>query len=168
MTTANWIEGKNPFKLSPPPKWWLTKLWDFDSSLVMMTSHKDRLYRLAQRRPPTPAKFLVDDLLWADSDARAMAREGLVPVTSLLAEANWENPLLFQELARRAPWRQGGTEAFLKKIEDREASEKAATEQYVSDMMDERHSDAYKLWRNRQGLGKSYHLGDMTTTPASS
>ena len=59
----NYISDLNPFNLAGPPKWWLRRLWDFDSSLVMIPSRCNQIYRLGQRRPPDPRVEMVNEIL---------------------------------------------------------------------------------------------------------
>lgn len=107
----NYIHDVNPFNLAGPPKWWLLKLWEFDNSLVVIPSKQDFVYRMAQRRPPDPKAKLVGDLA-QDSDSRMMAQYGLIPVTTINATARWDNPLMWEDLRQRCPWRMGGAAAY--------------------------------------------------------
>ena len=115
----NYIPDVNKFKLAGPPKWWLQGLWDFDPSLVVVPSRQGFYYRLGQRRKLNIANKFVNDLLAEHGDTAMLASYGLVPVTTIMATASW-NPLMFQDLAERAPWRQGGADKVIKHIEDRE------------------------------------------------
>lgn len=149
---TNWIPDQNKFKLAGPPKWFLTRLWDFDSSLVIIPSRQDCVYRLAQRRKPNLSQNIVNDSLFKESDTKMMASYSLVPVTSIIATVNWSNPYIFQELANRAPHRQGGQDEVIKRIEAQEREEdlkKAMTE-------DERRTylakDGWNLYLKKLGL----------------
>src|SRR5436309_869844 len=117
----NYIPDVNKFKLAGPPEWWLRKLWDFDSSLVVVPSRQDCVYRLAQRRKLKLPDDVVNDVLFKESDTRMLASYGLIPVTSILATANWSNPMLFQELSNRAPWRLGGGEKVADMLDAQDA-----------------------------------------------
>ena len=116
----NYIVDANPFKLAGPPEWWLRKLAEFDQSLVVMPSRQGFYYRLCQKRPPSLTKKLIEDLLFQESDTRMLANRGLIPVTTILSTANWDNPLLFKDLAERAPHRLGGAAKVNKMLEDQE------------------------------------------------
>lgn len=118
----NYLPDLNRFKLAGPPAWWLRGLWEFDSSLVVVPSRQDCVYRLAQRRTLNLPAHIVNDALFASSDTRMLASYSLIPVTTILSTAQW-SPFMFSELAARAPWRQGGQEKVIKEIEEREAQE---------------------------------------------
>lgn len=111
----NYIKGENPLGLAGPPKWWLLKLKDFDDSLVVMPSKMGHYYRLCQRRPPDPNVNIANSLS-TDSDTKMLAQNGLVPVTTILSNARWDNPLMWEDLRQRAPHRVGGAEAFEQKL----------------------------------------------------
>lgn len=147
----NYIVDANPFKLAGPPEWWLRKLAEFDESLVVMPSKQGFYYRLCQRRPPSLKKSMVEDLLFNESDTKMLASRGLIPVTTILATANWDNPLLFKDLAERAPWRQGGAEKVNRKLEDdefmKDMKKRAETEQMIVD----RARDGWKLYQHKTG-----------------
>lgn len=117
---VNYIPDVNKYHLAGPPKWWMAKLWEFDPSLVVVPSRQDYVYRLAQKRKLNLPDHIVNDALFNHSDTKMLASYSLVPVTTILATANWSNPYLFVELANRAPWRQGGAEKVIKRIEGNE------------------------------------------------
>src|SRR5437773_9843307 len=107
---VNFYPDVNKFSLAGPPPWWLKQLWAFDPSLVVVPSQQGFYYRLAQRRKISLPISFVNDLLFKDSDTRMLAGYGLIPVTTILATANWGNPFLFEELRRRSVTRMGGAE----------------------------------------------------------
>ena len=123
---VNYIEGKNPFRLAGPPKWFLQRLWDFDSSLRIIPSVTDFVYRLAQVGMINDRVKVVQDAMKMHGDSRQMARYGLIPVTTIISTVNWSNPLIFHDLAQRAPWRMGGAEKYEKLILEKEDRQKAA------------------------------------------
>ena len=148
----NYIPDVNLFNLSGPPQWWLKKLWDFDASLVVVPSKQNCLYRLAQRRPPNLSVRITNDVLFKDSDTRMLASYGLIPVTSILATANWSNPFLFQELANRAPHRNGGAEKVTQMLEAQEAEADAKKQAKTDEHLHYLGKDAWKLYLKKLGL----------------
>lgn len=160
----NYIVDQNRFKLAGPPDWWLKRLWDFDNSLVVIPSRQDFCYRLAQRRPLSLTEKMVHDLSREQSDSQMMATYGLVPVTTIIPLANWDSPLMFQELAERAPWRQGGADKVNALIEAREAEKDAAIDRQNDEMTTGLSKDAWRLYRKKTGLGRSWH-GAAAPTP---
>lgn len=160
----NYIVDQNRYKLAGPPDWWLQRLWDFDDSLVVIPSRQSFCYRLAQKRPLSLKEQMVHELSREQSDSQMMATYGLVPVTTIVANPNWDNPLMFQELAERAPWRQGGAEKVIQHIEAREAEKDAAIDRQNDEMTTGLSKDGWKLYRKKIGLGRSWH-GAAAPTP---
>jgi len=166
----NFIPDMNRFKLAGPPTWWLDKLWDFDNSLVVVPSRQDCIYRLAQRRKLNLANNIVNDALFNESDTKLLARYGLVPVTTIIATANWGNPYIFEELRRRAPWRLGGADVVNQMLDAQdqkdELDKRAKTDEYLTYLG----KDAWKLYNKKIGV-RSHMWGPATklgpsTSPA--
>ena len=152
----NWIVDQNRFSLAGPPRWWLKQLWEFDSSLVVVPSRQGFYYRLAQRRKLNLPDNIVNEALFKESDTQMLASHSLVPVTTIIATANWGNPYMFVELANRAPWRMGGADKVNKMIEDQEFKEHIDTRIATDAHLHELSKDAWKLYRKKIGLGRSW------------
>lgn len=149
---VNWIVDTNRFALAEPPQWWLKGLADFDDSLVVIPSRMGPYYRLAQRRQMTPTIKLNHELD-AQPDSKMLASYGLVPVTTITftGPPNW-NPMMFEELRRRAVWRMGGLDAVMKRIEaDEKAALKAKAEK-ISQRNDQIVDDAWKYYNFKRGV----------------
>jgi len=146
---GNYIPDVNRFKLAGPPKFWLNKLWDFDSSLVVVPSRQDCVYRLAQRRKLRLTDAIVNDALFNESDTKMLASYSLVPVTTILATANWSNPYLFVELANRAPWRLGGAEKVINDIEGRERADEMKRNVQIDAMLTETAKSGWKYYKEK-------------------
>lgn len=165
----NYIEDRNPFKLAGPPVYFLRRLLEFDDSLVVVPSRQGFFYRLAQRRKLRLPENIVNDALFRESDTQMLASYGLVPVTTIIATANWDNPLLFKELEERAPWRQGGADKVIKHIEDGEARKEAEVQAKIDDMTTILGKDGWRYYRKKTGLGRTWHQpGAPSITPKSS
>jgi hypothetical protein len=148
----NYIPDQNRFKLTGPPSWWLRHLWEFDSSLVVIPSRQDCVYRLAQRRQPDLRANITNDALWNMSDTQMLASYSLIPVTTIIATANWSNPLMWEDLRQRAPWRNGGADAVIKHIEGNERKKEldiAAKNDAYNDYLAK---DAWRYYEMKQGL----------------
>ena len=154
----NYIPDVNRYKLAGPPKWFLGQLWDFDNSLVIVPSRQDYYYRLAQRRKLKLPEHITNEALWNHSDTKMLASYGLVPVTTIMATANWGNPLIFHELAQRAPWRMGGAEKVIRDIESAEHAADTRKQQATEEHLEYLGKDAWKLYRKKIGLGRSWNV----------
>ena len=154
----NYIPDVNRFKLAGPPRWFLSQLLDFDDSLVIVPSRQGFYYRLAQRRKLKLPEHLTNEALWNESDTRMLASYSLVPVTTILATANWGNPILFHELAQRAPWRMGGAEKVIRSIESKEQDSELKKQLQIDEHLEYLSKDAWKLYRKKIGLGRSSNV----------
>jgi len=161
----NYIPDQNKWKLAGPPDWFRRSLWEFDSSLVIVPSRQGFYYRLAQRRKLRLPEHIVNEALWKESDTQMLATYGLVPVTTILATVNWDNPLIFAELAARAPWRQGGADAVIQRLEAKEAAEEAKKNQAIDEHLTQNAKDAWRLYRTKIGLGRSWSTDPKKSQP---
>lgn len=156
---VNYIVDENKFKLAGPPDWWLRSLWAFDNSLVVVPSRQGFYYRLAQRRKLNISDKMAQDALFNESDTKMLARYGLIPVTTILATANWSNPYLFEELRRRAPWRMGGGKAVADRLDAEDAQveldKRAKTDEHLTHLG----KDAWKYYKKKIGLRQTFDLG---------
>lgn len=122
----NYLPDRNRFGLAKPPDWWLRALWEFDSSLVIIPSRAEPIFRICQRRPlhDLPGAALVFD----HPDALMTRAYLLVPVTSLSsATQGWQwNTLVFKELGERCGWRNGLSPEATAALVDRHDAEVVA------------------------------------------
>lgn len=164
MKLPNYIQDTNRFQLAAPPDWFLHQLYMFDPSLVIVPSRQSFCYRLAQRRRLKLSEKVVNDVLKEQADTRMLASYSLVPVTTILATANWSNPLIFVELQRRAPWRMGGAAKFTQMVEGQDRQDlldkQARQDEHISYLA----KDAWKHYNKQIGLRS--HLWSPTTKPS--
>jgi hypothetical protein len=129
----------------------LEKLAQFDDSLVVMPSRMGYFYRLAQRRAPDPRARLTHHLA-KDSDSEVMARYGLVPVTTIIATARWDNPIMWEDLRQRMPSRMGGAEQFEKQLLAKELEAELRQRADRDDMLDQVGKDSFKFYNLKRGV----------------
>lgn len=149
---GNYIPDLNRFQLSGPPKWWLTKLALFDDSLYVLPSRQGFYYRLAQKRPIRLQEKLAADALKNQDDTGMLMSYGLVPVTTILSTANWNNPALFEFLHNMAPHRHGGADAFEGKILEQERDEEAKKAAELDDILTQVSKDGWGLYQKLIGV----------------
>ena len=162
----NYIPDINRFQLAGPPTWFLKQLFEFDASLVIVPSRQDHLYRLAQRRHIRLPEQVVNDVLKEQADTRMLSSYGLVPVTTIIAAANWGNPVLFEELHKRAPWRLGGAKKVNAMLEAQDQQERLQRHIKNDEMLNDLTKDAWKFYQKKVGL-RSHLYSPKTTTPVS-
>lgn len=155
---TNWIADTNRFKLAKPPKFWLRQLWDFDSSLVVVPSRQDCVYRLCQRRQLNLPEHIVNDMLFAQSDTKMLASYSLIPVTSMIAKPNWSNPAMFEELRRRAPHRNGGAENVIAQIEAQEAKEALDRQAKIDEITTATAKDGWGMYLKKLGVRSHMYI----------
>lgn len=159
MKVPNYRVDTNPFHLAGPPVWFLRKLWDFDPSLAILPSRQGFYYRLAQRRPLQLAAKIVNDVMKEQADTQMLSSYGLVPVTTILATANWGNPLIFLELTRMAPWRMGGAAEFTRQVEGQEQAERLKQAEKLDDELTYRAKDGWRYYNKK--IGTRSHVFDV-------
>lgn len=161
----NFIRDENPFNLAPPPKWFLKQLMEFDPSLVIVPSRQGFYYRLAQRRKLQLTEQVVNEALFAQSDTKMLASHSLVPVTTILANPNWGNPILFQELRDRCPHMNGGAEKVIKAIEDREFEAHLKKLAETDENLTYLSKDAWKYYNIKIGTRTGMYSPKVTRDP---
>ena len=144
---VNYIADQNPFKLAPPPAWWLQRLADYDSQLVVMPSRQDAVYRLTRRTWNTPGLTTMA-MIDRQNDSAMMAKHGVVPVTSIMGYGVWGTNI-FNSLRARDIWAHGGHEKFVKKLEDVDAAEEVRKKAAVRDDIWMRSGDAWTSYQTR-------------------
>lgn len=152
---TNYIPDVNKFHLAGPPTWWLKRLWDFDDSLVVVPSRQDCVYRLAQKRVLKLPDHIVNDTLFNQSDTQMLASYSLIPVTTIIATANWSNPYMFQELSNRAPWRMGGGTKVADDLDAHDLEQEAKANAVVDDRNTRLSKEGYRRYRTKIGLGRT-------------
>lgn len=161
---TNYIPDSNPFCLAAPPQWWLRQLWEFDSSLVVVPSQQIFCYRLGQRRPIGGSEKITNSLLDTQTDTRLLAKHSLIPVTTIRANPHWDNPLMWKELAERAPWRMGGAAKAAALVEQNEQMVAHAKHVALQDNIIERAKDGWKSYQYRTGARTSFAIPAKTPT----
>ena len=151
MDFPNFIPDQNPFSLGGPPTWFQKQLWEFDDSLVIVPSRQGFYYRLAQRRKLNLPEHIVNDVMFKESDTQMLAAYGLVPVTTILATVNWGNPFLFEELAARAPWRQGGAAKVNQRFDAADRKDRLDRAIKNDEMLTDIAKDAWKYYNIKTG-----------------
>src|SRR3990167_6811838 len=152
----NYIKDQNRFSLAGPPVWFLRRLWEFDPSLVIVPSRQAFLYRLAQRRKPVLVDQIAYEALREQADTAMLMSYRLVPVTTIIASANWSNPAIFNQLAERAPWRMGGAEAVNQMLDAQDKQDSIDRTVKNDILLSDVAKDGWKYYNKL--IGKRTHL----------
>lgn len=81
-----------------------------------------------------------------------MLENGLIPVTTIRSTPNWDNPLMWVDLAERAPWRQGGAQAVIEKIEGNEATAEEQKNAQIEEHIDSLSREGWNYYNMKRGL----------------
>lgn len=152
----NYFATSNPFNLPAPPNWWLVRLNDFDSMLVVFPSTLRPAHILARRQqfaqPTAPLQALDKHLrrLTSGGDGDIMADRNLVYVESIAGSGAWTIQI-FLDLAARDIWAAGGAEAFNDRIITLEQAAADKQQRQLTDDMDHRARDAWRSLKARTG-----------------
>lgn len=147
---ANYIEGRNPFKLVEPSPWWLQLLSDYDPLLVVMPSVKDHAYRLCRRVPRHAQLGNLVKYLHTHPDTVQMINNGLVPVSTITPWAIQSDKII-RDLMSRDTERVGGADGTLKVIEASEARAIARRDKKTSSDLNAINGEAFRSLQFRNG-----------------
>jgi len=158
---TNYLQTENPFKLAPPPAWWLTQLHDYDAELVVFPSRLRMAYILARRRHFSNAIAELDTLdknlvrQSAGMDGDILAMNNLIYVRHLIGDTV-RRPAIFQWLRDHDGQANGGGEAVAKQIEtvEEDAARRARQKMLVD--LDCRSRDAWRSYQARTGRRSGY------------
>jgi len=156
MNNNNFLVSENPFKLAPPPAWWLQQLYDYDSQLVVFPSRHRMAYILARRRNFSNAmaelntldKSLLKNSAGLDGDI--MAQHNLIYVRHLIGNTV-RRFAIFQWLRDHDIKANGGAAVVSQAIEDAEATAARHTREKMIDDIDHRARDAWRSYQARTG-----------------
>lgn len=150
---VNYIDDNR--RMAVPPAFWLQRLYDFDSELVVFPSrHVPYGYVLARRRRVRVAdmdKALEDAI--TQPDTKLCLSRGLVPVTMIYrySQKSWSIDNIIASLAARDIWAHGGGEAMADKVDAAEAKADATRRKDLRDDMWMRSGAAYESYKRRTG-----------------
>jgi hypothetical protein len=143
----------NP-KMATPPTYWLKRLYDFDSDLVVLPSrYVPFAYVLARRArlsAPLTDRAIVDTVKQPDT-VMCMAL-GLVPVSLIYRTGpTWSIDNILQSLKARDIWAHGGAEQVVDHMDESDASGRAKIKADIRDDMWNRSGDAWRSYQARTG-----------------
>ena len=154
MTTAlsNYVADNR--RMPAPPAYFLQRIADYDSWLVILPSRtRPGAYVIARRKQFGPGiTEAAIDAIYANPDTKMCVMNGCVPVCMMFATGNsWDPEPILAKLAARDIWAHGGADAFADKLEAQEAAEKAATRKAIRDDLYNRSGAAWRSYQARTG-----------------
>lgn len=149
--------------MAEPPEYWLQRLWDFDSELVVFPSIQVPFaYVLARRARRTGGMNLHDPhFAKALPDTKFCLERHLLPVSLIYrhSTASWSIDNILMDLRARDIWAAGGAEKFADQADANDASDEQRTKDNIRDDMWNRSGDAWRSYQARTGQRTKYRYG---------
>lgn len=159
LTRNNRFIGLNYFNTNPnmsvPPEYWLQRLYDFDSELVVFPSAQVPFGYVLARRARRTGGMNAQDPAFASAppDTKFCITRHLLPVSLITrhSTASWSIDNILADLRNRDIWAAGGAEAFADRVDGQDdAAEKKLKADIRADMWN-RSGDAYRSYKLRTG-----------------
>ena len=143
----------NP-RMEVPPAYWLQRLYDFDSDLVVLPSrYRPFAYVLARRArlsAPLTGKAILDTATQPDTVMCLNLK--LVPVSLIYRTGTtWSIDNIIRSLKARDMWAHGGAEKVADLMDEADAAVEARKKAAVRDDMWNRSGDAWRSYQARTG-----------------
>lgn len=157
-----WIEDTNRFALATPPAYFLQRLYDYDSQLVVVPSRKTPKYLIARRRVNTAGWKSLAGQIDPHPDTVMLDTYGLLPITSMVQTGfSWDADKIIRELWSRDTWAHGikkDPDALVDRIEAQETAAVDTQKQATRDDLDYRSRDAWRSYQARTGASTIRHI----------
>jgi hypothetical protein len=163
---VNYIDDNENMEV--PPEFWLQRLYDFDSALVVFPSrYRPAAYVLARRQHFSAG--MRDEALEktvTQPDTKLCLERHLVPVTLIFRTGvTWTIDNIIAQLKARDVWAHGGYEKVANLLDDQDVIAEAAKATAVKDDMWARSGDAWKSYQARTGQSTIRHNDTRTAQP---
>lgn len=149
--------------MSAPPAFWLQRLWDFDTDLVVFPSIQTPFAYVLARRARRTGGMNANDPQFVDAppDTKFCIMRHLLPVSLIYRHnaASWSIDNILAELTRRDIWAAGGGEAY---ADQADAADLQRTDRQKEDVrldMWNRSGDAWRSYQARTGQRTKTHYG---------
>ncbi len=141
--------------LEQPPPYWLQRLYDFDSQLVVFPSrYRPGAYVLARRQrvsTRTQRDRALEDTI-TQPDTKFCLANALVPVCLIYKTGTiWSLDNIIATLKRRDTWEVGGADKAADLLDQGEAAEEAANAKATRDDMWARSGQGWESYQRRTG-----------------
>ena len=137
-----------------PPAYFLQRIWDQDSMLVVLPSRKVPFAYVIARRKQF-SKGLTDKALLDtcdQPDTKMCMLYDLVPVCLIhKTGSSWNPDPVIRSLQARDLWAHGGADKVSDMLEEQEAAEKKKIQAETRDDLWNRSGDAYRSYKHRTG-----------------
>ena len=143
-----------------PPTYFLQRIWDQDTMLVILPSRKVPFaYVIARRKQWSKGltKNAIQETVY-QPDTKMCLLYGLVPVCLMHKQGvGWNPDPVIRSLQARDLWTHGGPDKVADLLEEQEEAEKANTRQLIRDDLWNRSGDAWRSYQARTGQSTIKH-----------
>jgi hypothetical protein len=150
-------------KMAVPPEYWLQRLWDFDSDLIVFPSIQTPFaYVLARRARRTGGMNIHDPaFVSATPDTKFCIQRHLLPVSLIYrhSSASWSIDNILRDLRARDIWAAGGGDAYADQADAADERREQQKKDSVRDDMWMRSGDAWWSYKSRAGQTSKTHYG---------
>lgn len=164
----NYLNRDN--KMAIPPAFWLQRLFDFDSDLVVFPSIQVPFAYVLARRARRTGGFNLHDPAFEKSppDTQFCVARHLLPVCLIYRSgASWSIDNIIADLKTRDTWAAGGAEKFVDNIEEAEQKRDDSRRAALRDDMFHRSGDAWQSYLARTGQRTKIRYGHQSAKRAS-
>jgi hypothetical protein len=167
---TNSLVGKVYFEsevsLPTPPEYFLQRIYDFDSMLVMFpSSARPGAYVIARRREHTVGLSGAALAALTNPDTRLCVAMGWIPVCVMVQSGiSWDPSQIIAKLKARDLWEHGGADKVADMLEADEAKAEETRKKAIRDEMWDRSGDGWRTYQARTGAS-SILANDNYPTP---
>lgn len=141
-------------RMEQPSAYFLQRLYDFDSMLVVVPSRRvPHAYIIARRRQYSAG--LTDKAIEGtieQPDTKMCLQYGVVPVCLMFKMGpSWDPDPIIRTLAARDLWAHGGPDKVADLLEEQEEAERKRVQKAIRDDLYERSGDAWRSYQARTG-----------------
>lgn len=157
MSEDNSFIGRNYFEgdgqMSVPPEYFLQRIYDYDTMLVLFPSQvRPGCYIIARRREKSPGLTSAALAAVANPDTRTCMAMGWVPVCAMYQTGiSWDPTPIIAKLKARDIWAHGGAEKVADLLEAQEDAEAKARTKALRDDLWNRSGDGWRTYQARTG-----------------
>jgi hypothetical protein len=158
-------------RMPVPSAYFLQRLYDFDSYLVILPSRvRAGAYVIGRRKQFSRGitEKAIDEQ-YSNPDTKMCVLNNCVPVCMMFATgATWDPDYIIAKLKARDIWAHGGADKVADMLEAQEAAEAAALKKSIRDDLWNRSGDGWRTYQARTGQSTIRHNDLRPTKPKES
>jgi hypothetical protein len=156
-------------KMAIPPAYWLQRLWDFDSDLVVFPSLQVPFAYVLARKARRTGGLNQSDPHFANAlpDTKFCLQRRLLPVSLIYRHnaVSWSIDNILASLRARDIWAAGGADKYADAADAADNRVELGKKEVVRDDMYNRSGDAWRSYQARTGQRSKNHYGHRSKAP---